>query len=180
MIAVEIVIALVNFLALEFFKWGSQFHLHFLKYLFDAAVTCSLGHSSAARSRLGERAFWLSVHLLTSLLYRTRGVYVLTMTKSSYLEVRSLTHSVEHQRTEMKVAGSSLQSTRRPRNLFHPRNRVTSSNFVWISNELNARPTFKHYLPVSQLYWKDTRACWEICLVHVHSAAISAGRFVWW
>ena len=38
----------------------------------------------------------------------------------------------------------SIQSTRRPRNLFHPRNRVTSSNLVWISNELNARPTFKH------------------------------------
>ena len=35
------------------------------------AVTCSLGHSSVARSRLGQRAFWLSVQLLTSLLRNT-------------------------------------------------------------------------------------------------------------
>ena len=43
----------------------------------------------------------------------------------------------------------TLQSTRRPRNLFHPCNRVTSSNRVWISNELIARWTFKHC--ISQL-----------------------------
>ena len=40
------------------------------------------------------------------------------------------------------------QSTRRPRNLFHPRNRVTSSNLVWISNKLNAKSTFKRCISV--------------------------------
>ena len=41
------------------------------------------------------------------------------------------------------------QSTRRPRNLFHLHDRVTSSKLVRISNELNARWTFKHW--ISQL-----------------------------
>ena len=41
------------------------------------------------------------------------------------------------------------QSTRRPRNLFYLCDYMTSSNLVWISNELNAWWTFKHC--ISQL-----------------------------
>ena len=43
---------------------------------------------------------------------------------------------------------SKEQSTRRPRNLFHPHNRVKSSNLASISNKLNARSTFKHCISV--------------------------------
>ena len=39
---------------------------------------------------------------------------------------------------------TTQQSTRRPRNLFHQHDHVTSSNLVWISNKLNAWWTFKH------------------------------------
>ena len=43
------------------------------------AVTCSLGHSFAARSQLGQRAFWVSV-LFSYRYYGTHGFYVVTMT----------------------------------------------------------------------------------------------------
>ena len=56
-----------------------------------------------------------------------------------------------------------LQSTHRPRNLFHLCNCVTSSN---LSNELNAVNFQALYLQVRNLNRDDTyTVCWEICLL---------------
>ena len=45
---------------------------------------------------------------------------------------------------ELSMCEQCVPSTRRPQNLFQPRDHVMSSNLVWISNELDARWTFKH------------------------------------